>query len=268
MKINLLGTGYIGLPIAKSLGADYHVTASYTRSETKSRIQAEGLTAVPITLTPDGVEGDFDFLIPDILIVTIPFSRKLKDPFDYTRQLAHLVRLLSVPNNQVPWIIMTSSTSIYNPSPHPLSEDDPIIPKTDRQEALYQAEQLVVKSGLPYTILRLGGIYGPGREIGKFLLNKSHGAPLQDGPVNLIHRDAVVRAVRAVISHKATYQIVNVVEDGHPKKSDLYTRAAVALGYPAPEFLPEGGGEKIVSNNKLKLLLNGGRGQRGKGSEP
>jgi nucleoside-diphosphate-sugar epimerase len=251
-RIHLLGAGYIGLPTAIALQPHYAVQASYTREETCQKIREARIDPVFFSLNETSIEGDLRFLDVPILIVTLPFKRSLTDPFSYLRQIQQGVRPLSEQKCQVPWIIFTSSTSIYRPSSSPITEDDLVVPMTDRQAALYQAEQAIIQSGLPYTILRLGGIYGPGREIGKYSLNKSQ---IQDGPMNMVHRDDVVNVIREIIAKNATNQIFNVVSDDHPRKSEVYTRLAKKLGLFPPEFCQNTSLEKRVSNKKIRQLL-------------
>ena len=100
-------------------------------------------------------------------------------------------------------MIYISSTSVYAEAEGGwVNEDSPLAKHDERAMALVEAERSALRMG--GSVLRCGGIYGPGRE-----LRKS-----QDGPerwVNVVQVEDAARAVGLVLGKKR--QVFNVCED-------------------------------------------------------
>lgn len=62
-------------------------------------------------------------------------------------------------------LIFVSSTSVYGQSAgEQVDEESPAEPKSATAQILLKAEEQIIQSGNPYSIVRFSGIYGPGRE--------------------------------------------------------------------------------------------------------
>ncbi|MGH6851179.1 MAG: NAD-dependent epimerase/dehydratase family protein, partial [Methylocella sp.] len=86
-------------------------------------------------------------------------------------------------------------------------------------------------------ILRLAGIYGPGRNV---LLNLKAGTAkriVKRGQVfNRIHVEDICRAIDAAIAHKGSGDVFNVSDDAPAPPQDVITYAAMLTGIePPPE---------------------------------
>jgi nucleoside-diphosphate-sugar epimerase len=146
-------------------------------------------------------------------------------------------------------------------------------PDEERGRVQRQAEQVVIdhatRHGIPWLVLRLGGLYGPGRELDRIYRILPGGRRREDerlpgdglAPTNLVHRDDAVAAVRAALAAPARIQgVVHVVDDDHTPRRRMYERIAQARGTapvrwadPAPAgAVPRG---KRVSNARLKDWL-------------
>ena len=74
-KISILGCGWLGLPLAKSLIAKgFEVKGSTTSLEKILLLQKAGMNAYQITVSEQGINGDIDSFLSDseILILDIP----------------------------------------------------------------------------------------------------------------------------------------------------------------------------------------------------
>ncbi|RMF28584.1 MAG: hypothetical protein D6765_05805, partial [Bacteroidetes bacterium] len=133
----------------------------------------------------------------------------------------------------------------------------PPAPARPTAAAMLAAEELLrERLAERLTILRMGGLVGPGREAGRFLAGKK-AIPHPERRVNLVHLDDCLGAVRAVLESQAWGQTFNVVAPGHPTRKAFYTRQALQAGLEPPEFLPptsEGPAGKVVSSEKLQQL--------------
>ncbi len=220
MRLSLLGTGWLGSALAKHyLAMGWSVMGSTTGQDPK----IPGLQHVPIHLSATHpVPVPSEFFNTDCLIVTLPFRRSFTDPMDYLKQCETLTPYLDASGIQ--HIIFTSSTGVYPNHGQQAKESDCIVPETDRQRALLAAETYFLSGSVPSTVVRLGGLYGPGREKGRFIAaRKASGQPLGGGtPVNMIHLTDCIAIISAIIDQKKVQTIYNGVHPEHPTKSVFY----------------------------------------------
>ena len=179
-------------------------------------------------------------------------------------------------------MIFTSSTSVYAQiNGEWVTEESAAEPKTETGKILRESEVLVLsKKGI---VMRLGGIYGPGRSalLKKFLSGDatpkgfaspdSFGVvdPDKDRFVNAIHRDDAAMAIQLVSARsEGAGQIYNVVDNETILQSECYRWLATKLNRPLPPVgrpvLSEvegsrskrkrGESNKRVSNAKLRAL--------------
>lgn len=134
------------------------------------------------------------------------------------------------------------------------SEEAVFTSDNPRSATLLRIEESLQSSQTAATILRFAGLYGEDRKIGKFLAGKESVDGQQ--PVNLVHLEDCIAVVTEIIRRDIKGEIFNVCSDCHPTRQELYTKAAIAAKLPPPVFKTEGTGGKIVSNQKLKEMLN------------
>lgn len=124
--------------------------------------------------------------------------------------------------------LFTSATSVYPQTDGRWVAEDDVPVEAEALSAngavLREAERLVLGAEGPdfRGVLRLGGIYGPGRHLYLDRLLRGEGVLPGDGEgwLNLIHRDDIVRAILTVLEDSAMDPgggIWNVV-DNHPSK--------------------------------------------------
>lgn len=260
MIVSILGCGWLGFPLAQRLiENDFRVKGSTTSSKKLKLLkqnQIEGfLLKVPDTVDE---EQNKSFWESDLLFINIPPGRGI-DNIDslYPEWIEKVVN--KAKEHSVSWIIFASSTSVYGELGGITREEDASLDDTSRPSgtAKLKAEKLVQESGIDYTLLRFGGLYGYGRHPVNYLSGKKN---LSDAlkPVNLIHQVDCINVVEEIIRQKARNEIYNVVSDGHPPRKPFYQAAARHFNQPAPEFIEESSHKnyKIVSNAKLKSDLN------------
>jgi hypothetical protein len=191
------------------------------------------------------LEKKEDFWSSETIVVTLPFRRQFPDPWIYVAQMREIVSKLSSHQR----VLLTSSTSYYPDCDHSVDEDLAFSPISPRLKALAAAESVIVSHPGPSAVLRLGGLYGPGREIRGFAKKGLERRAL-GSRVNLIHRDDVIAIVRRMVCDDVGWGCaLNAVSDAHPSRGDLYGVCAVA----AVSQVEKG---KIVSNQKLKMALD------------
>ena len=161
-------------------------------------------------------EGLFD---ADSLVICIPpgFKQGLGD--FYASHIKCLVE--KARESQVKHIIFTSSVGVYSKSGI-FDESSKLDLVTEKQKALFDAEQAVIRSGLKYKqVLRLAGLIGVNRHPGDFRVDLS--SSNFNGVVNMVMIDDVVQAVTTLIKRPETpSSLYNVVAPHHPTKRSFY----------------------------------------------
>jgi nucleoside-diphosphate-sugar epimerase len=140
--------------------------------------------------------------------------------------------------------IYISTTGVYGPADGEwVDEGTPPDPRREGGRASLAAEQALAAHPLRPSaiILRMAGIYGPGRI--PFLDHLKNAEPIPapvDGQLNLIHVDDAATIVVAA-EHQNPIgdgQRVYCVSDGHPvKRSDFYREVARQIGARPPTFV-------------------------------
>ena len=251
--VSIVGAGWLGLPLAIRLNSFFTTLVSCSTEKKVSALKKQGLNARCMTVSESGnISANFDsdaFFLSDIVIITLPFRRYFSDPRCYEYQMEAILSRISLTSK----IVFTSSTSVYPDDSGYISESDHFYPKTLRQFTLKAVEEKVIsREGI---VLRLAGLYGPNREIGRFFSHrKLHRHP--DSPVNLIHLDDVIGIIVGLIQKNLSSSIYNLVSDFHPTRQELYSYYAKKYGGCAPEFsLSAPIGNKIISNTRIKDML-------------
>lgn len=255
MNISVLGCGWLGFPLAQNLLEEGHkVKGSTTSKEKLTILKQAGIDSFLIELPPKKNQPDQkSFWDCDLLFLNIPPGRgKENSDEEYNQMLDYVLK--KAEEHDISWILFASSTSVYSEKGGLTSEDDAVPGTAARPsgETMLNAELRIQKSGIDWTILRFGGLYGYGRHPVKYLSGRN-GLNGASKPVNLVHQVDCVRAVSAVIRQKKRNTVYNVVSDGHPPRKEFYQSAAQHFGLPEPIFNDDAENNwRVVSNQKLK----------------
>lgn len=229
-NIVIAGCGYIGERLARSYrNSGAAVTCMVRAPEHGARLESAGFTTVMSTLDePDAI------VLPPLrgcilFYLVPPPGGGIID----SRARNFIARL---PNDDKPAnIVYMSATSVYGAGCDVVTEDSPAVPDSAMGKRRLDAEtafrEYGAACGVPVVILRVSGIYGPGRLP---LMQISQGQPLlnedESGPSNRIHADDLTAVCIAAGEHGVAGDIFNV-SDGHPSSMTSYFNAcADALG--------------------------------------
>src|SRR5438046_3090427 len=72
VRISIIGSGWLSLPLAQQLTREYNTRVSTTRGDKLVSLRAHGFSADEVVLTPDSPVGPPDFFDCDVLIVSCP----------------------------------------------------------------------------------------------------------------------------------------------------------------------------------------------------
>lgn len=241
MHILIIGCGYVGKRFAaQALERGWQVSAL-----TRSHQRAEELTAMgiqPVIGNVLDVESLQGLPQADLCLYAVGYDRSASDE-KRDVYVSGLKNVLTEINDTIPRLIYVSSTSVYGESSGAWVDEktDPQ-PANESGEICLAAEQ-VVRSFYPIedesrngTIVRLSGIYGPGRLIGRKEQLRD-GKPISGNPngwLNLIHIDDILQALFRVADSPSKSPLY-LLSDEHPnRRIEFYSELAKQLGTPSP----------------------------------
>ena len=145
--------------------------------------------------------------------------------------------------------VFTGSTSVYPQNDGSVVTEESRTGGTPTGDVLLEAERLALEAG--GAVVRLGGIYGPGRT--RFIEAARTGAPTPgdpDGFVNFIHRDDAAAALHHV-GRLHLAGVWNSVDDRPVRRAEL--AEAIRTGKPLPPVdADRAASGKRVRNAKLR----------------
>lgn len=257
ITISILGCGWLGMPLAmRFLKEGYQVKGSTTTPARLSQLENLGIYPSLVQLQEGAdTEALQAFLQAEILVISFPPGLRAGKGEAYLQQMHFLAEALRQVNT--PYLLFTSSTSVYPDLNRVVSEADENLPQV-REHVLCQAEDLLRRlPGKKLTVVRLAGLAGEDRHPGRFLAGKTQ-VPNPLAPVNLVHQADCVEILYQVVARQCWGHSFNASADAHPTRQDYYTAAALSLGLEPPVFAPPSPGDasKIISNEKVKQALD------------
>ncbi|WP_011582907.1 MULTISPECIES: SDR family oxidoreductase [Chelativorans] len=236
-RVFIFGAGYSGRAIARVLAHKADSIAGTTRSAEKAEALAR-MGIKPLIYA----EGGFTPELTGTLRETTHLILSIAPGENGDAVLAELIRRGrgAMPNLQ--WICYLSTVGVYGDhncaEVTEESECQPISARSHRRLETEKAwSRFGDEIGVPVAILRLSGIYGPGRNA---IVNLVEGAArriVKPGQVfNRIHVDDIAGAARHLLNAKA-HGTFNVSDDEPSPPQDVVAFAAHLTGVePAPEI--------------------------------
>jgi nucleoside-diphosphate-sugar epimerase len=255
MVVSILGCGWYGKAFAKSLiQKGITVKGSSTSDEKLKQLSLEAIIPYSVQFDADSENFHPAFFECDVLVISIPPKFRKGETAEYLPKVQRIIN--AVLKYSVKRVIYISSTGVYGDHNNEVNELSDPTPDTESGTILLQAERLFQKeTDFKATIIRFGGLVGPGRHPGRFFAGKKD-IPNGLAPVNLIYQQDCVGISEAIIQSDTFGYIFNACSPGHPTKADFYRRTALEAGLQAPEFINELNNWKIVDSINLKSILN------------
>jgi nucleoside-diphosphate-sugar epimerase len=261
----VVGCGYLGLRIAMHWIGENTVYA-VTRSSVRAKeLQNLGFTALVADVTQPHTLRELPVAQTVLYAVGYDRSAGLTMREVYVAGLSNVLGALPP---QTERIIYISSTGVYGQCDgERVDETSACIPTREGGRACLEAERVLQSHelGRNAVILRMGGLYGPGRIPRREDL--AAGRPIaaaEHGYLNLIHVEDAANVVLAAEARAPTPATYNV-SDGHPVlRGDYFRELARLAGVPAPRFgqlaesdprAQRAASDKRVSNRKMLAEL-------------
>lgn len=253
MNISILGTGWLGLPLAKKLAEKHTVKGSVTRQEKMQQLRDASITPYQIKVFTEGVQGDLTSFLAysEILIIDIPPGLRGDPEADFVGKIGRIMDYIE--KSPIEKVIFVSSTSVYKDEedfPEYTEENEANGTSEAAKQLISSEEMLLNNEHFQTTVIRFGGLIGPGRHPVKYLTNKT-GIKNPKAPVNLIQQEDCIEIIIQIIQKETWNKVFNAAFPQHPSKEDYYTKTAKEMNLNLPEFNQQGisKGKKISSVN-------------------
>ena len=254
--IAVMGCGWLGLPLAKSLIEEgYQVHGSTTAQEKRNDLTKLGIEPFLISLTEEKIIGDISGFLAnaELIVINVPPKLRGGNKENYVKKMQLLLE--SVKAAKTKKVIFVSSTSVYGNIEGDVTEETMPQPNTESGKQLSASENLFKNTPeLRTTIIRFGGLIGPDRHPVTMLSGRK-GLKNGNHPVNLIHLDDCIAILSLIIKNNWWGEIFNGVYPYHPSKQEYYTREAQKRGLTIPEYSNASlhSGKKIESRRLIHV---------------
>lgn len=257
-QISILGCGWLGLPLAKSLiEKGFSVKGSTTSLEKISVLKTVGVDAYLIELSETEITGDLNLFLKDseILIVDIPPKLRGTSSENFVQKIQNLIPFIE--NSSVQKLVFISSTSVYSDNNSIITEATTPQPDTESGKQLVAVEnRLLSNPNFKTTAIRFGGLIGDDRHPIRFLAGRQH-LENPDAPINLIHQRDCIGIIETIMEQERWNETFNAVAPFHPSRKEYYQQKAIELKLPLPEFSTGGKSVgKTISSEKVATILH------------
>lgn len=250
----IVGCGYTGLRLARRLQPRWLVSATARSDATAAALAAAGIGVVrgdlDATLSPGSLEGAADG-------AAIAY---LAPPPDHGPDDPRLVRFLAALGRAQPSVLLyMSTTGVYGDTRGgTVTEDSPLLPSNDRSRRRVAAEAAAqdwsAGRGVRCVVLRVPGIYGPGRlPLDRLQRGEPALRPEDSGPGNRIHVDDLVTACVAALE-RPVRGAFNVTDGNPATTTEFLQRTAAIAGLAPPPLVALADAPGRISAGMLAFL--------------
>lgn len=270
VRVLIVGCGYVGQAVGELLSKAGHQVFGLRRTSS-ARPDSEHPHIVPLTGDITRAEDLSNLPLPfDWVINTVSSMRGGKEEYRavYLEGTRNLIAWLA--GTPLQKYVYTSSTSVYGQTDGSIvDEQSPTEPASETGRILLEAESLLLDAArnekFPAVILRVSGIYGPGR--GHLFQQYLRGeASISGDPqryINMLHRDDLAGIILAALERGQPGQIYNATDDEPVSQLQFFTWLSETLKKPMPPITAEPAPSrkkraitnKRISNAKLKSEL-------------
>jgi len=258
-RATILGCGYVGQAVARQW-QDQGLIVTATTTTTGRLTSLAQVAQHPVLVTGDDHDALADVLRHQtVLLVTVGAP----SPDAYRETYLHTAETLAavLPHTAVAQVIYTGSYAVYGDRQGgKVTEADALTPTTPKGEILAKTEQVLLDmatSERQVCLLRLGGIYGPERELVKIFRRAAGTTRPGSGNevTNWIHLDDIVSAIDFARLQRLG-GVYNLVQDSPPTTGELLHNVMQTNGLAPVQWDPDAPSLRAynarVSNEKLK----------------
>jgi len=263
----IFGCGYLGQRVAQRWLEQGHVVHVVTRSAARAEeLRDAGFSPIVADVAqPDSLRN---FPPADEVLYAIGYDRHAGasrqavqvDGLRAALDAVHGANRQAAREDARLKLVFISTTGVYSQGDGSwINENSPCEPQTESGRACLAAEEVLRSHplGARGIILRLAGIYGPGRLPRRDLLQQGKPVPADgDSYLNLIHVDDAASIILAAFA-RAIAPALYLVSDGHPVlRRDYYAELARLIGAPPPCLIGNGADLNARRGNSDKRISN------------
>ena len=271
MRVLIVGCGYVGLPLGAELVRQGHEVFGLRRSGGEE-LRTAGITPLAADITRAEtlarLPGNFDWVVNCAASGggTAEDYRQLY--LEGNRNLVSWLRAASPKK-----FVYTSSTSVYAQNDGSVvTEQCPTEPEAGTARVLVDTERLLLAAAreqhFPAVVLRVAGIYGPGRghALKQFLRGDARIEGDGSRHFNMIHRTDLIGVILAALERGESGEVYNAADNEPVMQRTFFEWLAAELNRPPPPrvsadaetWRKRGVTNKQVSNAKLRGALKYG----------
>ncbi len=225
MNVTIIGCGYVGAAVAQQW-QQQGLTVTATTTSPARLSSLESIASRVILLNGSDLAG-LQTLLTDQQVVLLSVGARDRSAYEatYLTTAQNLVAALQT-NSSVQQVIYTSSYGVYGDHQgNWVNETSPLYPANRNGEILAETERVLLTAATDWRkvcILRLGGIYGPGRELVKIFAGAAGKTRPGDGSdaSNWVHLDDIVGTIEFARSQQLA-GLYNLVQDEPISTGDL-----------------------------------------------
>lgn len=263
-RVLIAGCGYLGTALGLRLAAQGARVFGLRRSPAPlppPLVALQGDVTRPESLgaLPEGV---------DAVCYAVSAGARSDEAYEraYVRGLAGLLEALEGRAIRPSRLIFVSSTAVYaQDDGSVVDEDSPTEPRHFSGRRLLEGEALADAAPFPALVLRLAGIYGPGRTSLVERVRRGEASVAPGGPryTNRIHRDDAAGAIAHLLDLPAPPSRFIGVDCDAASEAEVLGWLARRLGVPPPPVRePPAGSRRAAGNRRCsnrRLLASGYR---------
>ena len=272
-RLVIFGCGYVGSAVGEAaLAAGARVEALTRNPDKAAALRGAGPAKVVVA---DLASTDWHAQIeggPDFVVNTVSSGGPDQYWQSYVVGMQSILQWAAGGSRPVGTMVYTSSTSVYPQGGGAVVDESADAPGATANGATIRQSEILLQHAPVAAIargfvLRLAGIYGPGRH--HLLDQLRDGATTLNGSgahhLNLAHRDDIVAAIMAGLGAPAELgsEVFNVADTAPAPRSEVVAWLAHQLGRPVPAFdgsttARRGGApmpDRIISAAKIQRVL-------------
>jgi nucleoside-diphosphate-sugar epimerase len=263
--IAILGCGWLGLPLAKSLLLkEYEVKGSTTSESKLDVLKNAEILPFQIQLESHQIIGTIEDFLKEINVLIIDIPPGLRREISSLEEMTFVNKIRTIipfiEKSGIKKVIFVSSTSVYADGFPIVEITEETMPNPDTESGKELAiVEALLQSNLNFktTVIRFGGLLGDDRHPAKFLAGKTN-VENPDAPVNLIQREDCIGIIEKILNHNEASEqyenwgeTFNAVAPQHPTRKEYYQKKALEFGLDLPQFNNEISLGKLIKSDKI-----------------
>lgn len=255
MRVLIAGCGYVGRALGVRLAAEgaevWGLKRSRTAADPESGIQPIAADLTDLS-TLGNLPGDLDGVVYAASAASAGGSTPEAYEAAYVRGLDNLLAVLVSQKTAPRRLIFVSSTAVYGDRQGTwIDEESPAEPDHFSGRLLLEAERIALGGPASAVALRLGGIYGPGRE--RLIREVAEGRATRPAVplfTNRIHRDDAAGAIAHLLALPKPERIYLGVDCEPADLGAIYAWIAARLDLPEPAISAAPGEGRLARGSK------------------